>query len=330
MRVVVTGGAGFIGRAIVKRLAERGDSVVALVRNPSKSQFLARPTVTLVSSDLSSAAELAVHLRTADAVIHAAGSYRVGIKPSECRQMWDANVGTAERVLDAAILAAIPRILYVSTVGTFGNTRGAVVDEEYQRDLEDGWLSCYDETKYRAHEAAAKRIQGGAPIVIVQPSQVYGPDDHSVTSQQIADAHAGRLRYTALAGTGLGWVHVHDLVQGIVAALDRGQVGQSYVLSGERMRLHEAIAVAARVGGRTPPRLSMPTGLLKLIAPLNDVVGGMPGFPSNLREVIRSGDDVTYWASESKARRDLGFDPRPLEQGIADTWGRGAPAKRQS
>ena len=326
MRVVVTGGAGFIGRAVVKRLADRGDSVVALVRNPSKSQHLAHANVSLVASDLGSSAELAVHMRTSEAVLHGAGSYKVGITATECQRMWDANVGTTERVLDAAIAAKIPRILYISTVGIFGNTRGAVVDEEYRRDLDEGWLSCYDETKFRAHEAAEKRVNDGAPIVIVQPSQVYGPNDHSITSQQIADAHAGKLRYTALGSSGVGWVHVDDLVYGIVAALDRGRLGESYVLSGERTTLDDAIAVAARVGGRKPPRLTLPTTLLRPMAALNDRLGGLPGLPDNLGEVIRSGHQVTYWASEAKARRELDFDPRPLEQGVADTWGRGPAA----
>ena len=105
--------------------------------------------------------------------------------------MWDANVGTTERVLDAAIAEGVPRIVYISTVNVFGNTKGAVVDETYRRDLAEGFLSCYDETKYRAHEAAEARIAQGAPIVIVMPSQVYGPHDHSLASEQL---HAGLPR----------------------------------------------------------------------------------------------------------------------------------------
>ena len=115
-------------------------------------------------------------------------------------------------------------------------------------------------------------------------------------------------------------MHVDDLAAGIVAALDRGRPGEAYILAGENFRLRDAIAVAARVGGRRPPRIELPTALLRLTAPINDLLGGLPGFPANLGETIRAGDGVTYWASHDKAARELGFNPRSLEQGIADTW----------
>ena len=111
--------------------------------------------------------------------------------------MRDANVGTTERVLDAAVAVSVPRIVYISTVNAFGDTKGQVVDETYRRDPADGFLSWYDETKFRAHEIAEARIAGGAPIVIVQPSQIYGPHDHTAASAQLGEAFAGRLAYTA-------------------------------------------------------------------------------------------------------------------------------------
>jgi dihydroflavonol-4-reductase len=321
LRVVVTGGAGFIGRAVVKRLADRGDEVVALVRDPPKAQFLATKNVTLVASDLHSVPAMTAQMEGADAVIHGAGSYVVGIKKSERPQMWDANVGTTERVLDAAMAVGVRRIIYVSTVNVFGDTHGAKPDESYRRDLAEGWLSYYDEAKYRAHEAAEKRIAAGAPIVVVMPSQVFGPNDHTLLSLQLAQAHAGRLRYEILGDAANAWVHVDDLAAGVVAAFDHGRSGEAYILAGECYRLHDAIAVAARVGGHHPPRISLPTALLRLVAPINDRLGGLPGFPPNLGETIRAGDGVTYWASHDKATKELGFNPRSLEQGIADTWG---------
>jgi len=327
MRVVVTGGAGFIGRATVKRLSEQGDEVTALVRDPAKAKYLVTDDVRLVASDLRSVPAMTAQMRGADGVIHAAGSYRVGIKKSERPQMWDANVGTTERVLDAAIAAGVRRIIYVSTVNVFGDTHGAKPDESYRRDLAGGWLSYYDEAKYRAHEAAEKRIAAGAPIVVVMPSQVFGPNDHTLLSLQLAQAYAGRLRYVVLGDAANAWVHVDDLAAGIVAALDHGRAGEAYLLAGECYRLRDAIAVAARVGGHRPPPISLPTGLLRFVAPINDRLGGLPGFPQNLGEAIRAGDGVTYWASHDKATRELGFNPRSLEQGIADTWGQ---AKREN
>jgi nucleoside-diphosphate-sugar epimerase len=323
MRVVVTGGGGFIGRAVVDRLADRGDDVVALVRDPARAGHLKREHVTLVVSDLSSVPQLSAQMKGADAVIHAAGMYEIGIRKSQRQRMWNANVGATQRVLDAAIAADVPRILYVSTVNAFGNTHGKLPDETYRRDLREGFLSYYDETKFRAHEAAEKRVAAGARIVIVQPSQVYGPHDHSLTSEQLDLAYHGKLRYTALTNNSSCWVHVDDLSQGIVAALDKGRIGESYILSGDPKAMKDAIAIAAAAGGHRPPRMHLPTWLLRLVAPLNDRVGGLPGLPGGMRDLIRAGDGVTYTASHEKASRELAFNPRTLEQGIVDTWGNG-------
>jgi dihydroflavonol-4-reductase len=316
VRVVVTGGAGFVGGAVIRALRGRGDSVVALVRDPARTRDLGADGVELLADDLSDVARLTDRLRGADAVIHVAGSYRIGITKAEQPAMLDANVGTTTRLLEAARAARVPKIVYVSTVNVFGNTRGAVVDETFRRDLASGFLSWYDETKYRAHEVAEQAALAGAPVVIVMPSQVYGPGDHSAVGEQMRLASRGKLRYGALDDVGLGMVHVDDLAAGIVAALDSGGAGEAYVLSGPRTTLREAVALAARVAGRRAPALHVPTALLRLMAP----VGGLIGQP-NLREVLAASDGVTYWATSDKAERELGFRPRDLETGLRDTFG---------
>jgi nucleoside-diphosphate-sugar epimerase len=230
--------------------------------------------------------------------------------------MWDANVGATERVLGGAKDAGVPRIVYVSTCNVFGNTRGQVADETYRRDLRDGFVSWYDETKFRAHEVARREIAAGAPIVIVMPSQVYGPQDHSAVGEQLRLAWQGRLPYRALDGVGFGLVHVDDLAAGIVAALDRGRVGESYVLSGPLTTLGEATALAARLNGRRLTPIRVPTALLRAVAPIGFLIGQV-----NLREVIAASDGVTYFGSAAKAEAELGFHPRSIEQGLRDTFG---------
>lgn len=115
MRVVVTGGAGFVGQSIIRRLLARGDDVLALVRAARKASHLAETGAELVESDLSDIPALTETVRGADGIIHAAGSYQIGIPKSARGAMWDANVGTAPRVFDAAEAAGTPRIVYVST-----------------------------------------------------------------------------------------------------------------------------------------------------------------------------------------------------------------------
>lgn len=320
MRIFVTGGAGFIGSAVVRRLSSRGDEVVAAVRDPDRARALRGLGCRLVRTDLSSTAELIGLMGGADGLIHAAGSYRIGIRRDERPAMEDANVGATARTLDAAIGAGITRMVHVSTCNVFGDTHGAIVDEAYRRDRREGFLSWYDDTKYRAHLVAEARIEAGAPIVIAMPGQVYGPNDHTEVGAQIADAYRGRLRYLALTDAGLCFVHVDDLADGIVAALDRGRAGETYVLDGPARHSLDALAIAARLGGKRLPRLTVPTGLLRAMAPLSGVLGGRFGLPADLGEVISAGAGVTYWASNAKAGRELGFTARELEDGLRDTF----------
>ena len=124
-----------------------------------------------------------------ETAVHGAAIYKVGIPSSQREGMYETNVRGTERVLDVAIEAGVPKIVYVSTVNVFGNTHGHVVDETYRRDLREGFRSWYDETKYGAHEVAEQRIARGAPVIIVEPSQVYGPADHSGFGEQLALHH---------------------------------------------------------------------------------------------------------------------------------------------
>lgn len=319
MRAFVTGGTGFIGGRLVRRLRTRGDDVVALVRSRAKARALAELGCELVEGDLGSETALREGMRSSDSVFHVAAVYKVGIPESERQAMFEANVRGTERVLDAAVEARAERIVYVSTIGVFGNTRGGVVDESYER-VPGDFLSAYDETKYLAHRAAVDRIRSGAPIVIVQPGQVYGPGDHSTVGDQIEQARTGRLRMHMLAEVGLNFVHVDDVVEGILLAHDRGRVGEAYVLGGEIATLGEVLSKAAALSGRRPPRLTVPVALIRLAIPLGPLIGRALGIPPNLGEIVRSAAGVTYWASDAKARRELGYAPRDLETGLRDTF----------
>ena len=312
MRAFVTGGTGFIGGRLVAKLRERGDEVVALVRDPARAYAL---DAQVVAGDLSDRTRLAEQMRGCDAVFHLAGMYEVGIPKRERPRMYDANVRGTENVLDAAVDAGVARIVYVSTVNAFGNTRGRVVDETYERPARE-YVSYYDETKHLAHLAAEERIARGAPIVIVQPGAVYGPGDHSELGAQLEQARTGKLKFLALAGVGVNAVHVDDVAEGILLVHDRGRVGESYVLGGRITTLRELIETTARLHGRRAPRLALPPALVKLAIPLGPLVGRMMRTGPNLRELISASDGVTYWGSDEKARRELGYAPRDIEQGL--------------
>jgi nucleoside-diphosphate-sugar epimerase len=232
--------------------------------------------------------------------------------------MYDANVRGTERVLDAAIAAGVPRIVYVSTVGVFGNTHGEVVDETYSRDGGD-WLSCYEETKWESHQVALARIRSGAPIVIVQPGGVYGPGDHSELGNIIDQARTGKLRMMMFPETGFNLVHVEDVADGVLLAHDRGRVGESYVLGGQIAKMRDLVEKVSEIAGRKAPTRELPVAAMKLLTPVGPLVGKVMGFPPNLRELIRTSDGVTYWAKDDKARRELGYAPRDMDTGLRQT-----------
>jgi dihydroflavonol-4-reductase len=319
VRVFLTGATGFIGGHVARKLRERGDEVVALVRSPDKATALRDLGAELVAGDLSDEAAIRQGLEGADAAIHGGAVYKVGIPKSQTEDMWDANVHGTERVLDAAADAGVNKTVYVSTVNVFGNTDGELVDESYRRSEADGFLSCYDETKYRAHLVAEDRIAKGQPIVMVQPGGVYGPHDHSEIGNMIDQARKGRMPLKMFPDTGFMLIHVEDVADGILLALDKGEIGESYVLAGEQARMGELVDKVCDMSGRRRPFGTLPAVLIKLSAPLGPVVGPLLGFPPNLRELVRVSDGVTYWARDDKARRELGFQPRDLDTGLKET-----------
>jgi nucleoside-diphosphate-sugar epimerase len=319
MRVFLTGATGFIGGHVARLLVERGDDVRALVRNPEKARGLETQGCELFEGDLSDQGRIAAGLEGCDAAIHGAAIYEVGIPKSEHRRMYETNVQGTERVLRACLEAGTPRVVYVSTIAAFGNTRGEVVDEGYEHPGRD-FTSYYEQTKYEAHQLAKRLIQEeGLPCVIVQPGGVYGPRDHSAIGQQMKQLVAGRLPFVAFPDLGMNMVHVEDVAAGILLALDRGELGQSYVLGGEVTTMGGLLTKLAEVADRKPPSRTMPVPLMRAMAPAGPLVGKLMGQPPNLRELISAADGVTFWASHDKAVAELGYSPRSLEQGLRET-----------
>jgi len=319
MRVFLTGATGFIGGHVTRRLRERGEEVRALVRSPEKARDLELLGCELLEGDLSDEARIAAGLEGCDAAIHGAAIYEVGIPESEHRRMYEANVQGTERVLRACLEAGTSKVVYVSTIAAFGNTRGQVVDEGYEHPGRE-FTSYYEQTKTEAHQLAKRLVaEEGLPCVIVQPGGVYGPGDHSAIGQQMKQLLAGKLPFLAFPELGMNMVHVEDAAAGILLALDRGEPGESYVLGGEITTLRGLLTKLAEVADRKPPSRTMPAPILRAMAPAGPLVGKLMGQPPNLRELISSADGVTFWASHDRAVAELGYSPRDLEQGLRET-----------
>jgi dihydroflavonol-4-reductase len=318
VKVFVTGGTGFIGGAVMRQLRGRGDEVVCLVRSPAKASAAVELGCETVAGDLSDVEAIRKGMEGCDAVIHAAAIYEVGIPVSQRQAMRDANVGGTERVLGAARDAKIPKTVYVSTVGVFGDTGGKVVDEAYEHPAK-GFTSCYEETKWEAHQVAKRLIAEGLPCVIVQPGGVYGPGDTSSIGELLNQFLAGKMPLMPFPELGICLSHVEDIAAGILLGLDKGRPGEAYVISGPATTVREAIEIVAKVSGRKAPRHAIPVPLMKAMIPIGPLVGKLMSQPPNLRELISSADGVTFWASYDKAKRELGYEPRGLEEGLRAT-----------
>ena len=181
-----------------------------------------------------------------DAVIHGAAMYEVGIPESEHQAMYEANVIGTENVLRAALEDEASAASSTSRPWARSATRRARWSTSPTSIRGGGYTSYYEETKVEAHRLAKRLIaEEGLPCVIVQPGGVYGPDDHSALGRQMNQFLAGRMPMIAFPDLGMNMVHVDDVADGVLLALDEGKPGESYVLGGQITTMRELIETLA-------------------------------------------------------------------------------------
>jgi nucleoside-diphosphate-sugar epimerase len=290
--------------------------VVALVRTPSKADDLARLGIQLHAGDITNKASMRAPMTGVDGVFHIAGWYKIGVRDNS--QARPINVVGTRNVLETMRDLGIPKGVYTSTVAVFGDTHGVLADESYRAG--GPWLTEYDHTKWQGHyEVAEPLMQAGLPLVIVQPGLAYGPGDTSPVHETFVRYLQGKLPM-APSRTAYCWGHVEDIARGHILAMERGRPGESYIIAGPPHTLLEALALAAQITGIPAPRQHPPPALLKGLAAVMDVAGRVVPLPQEYTgEGLRSIAGVTYLATNAKARRELGYTPRSLADGLADT-----------
>lgn len=310
MRFAVTGATGFVGHALAARLRRFDHEVVAYVRDPGRADRLSASGVTLVAGDLDDRAGLDRLCTGIDGLFHVAGWYHVGTGAAE--QAWRTNVEGSRNVLDAAYRAEVPRVVYTSTLAVNSDTRGAVRDEGYR--FEGEHLSVYDETKARAHDLATEAAADGLPVVIVMPGAVYGPGDTSQTGH-LVDAVIRGGRPVVPSGGELCWAHVDDVASGHALAMERGVVGESYMLAGERSSLADALRLVAGLAG-TPGPIVVPAAAVRTLAALAGTVERLVRLPPGYAAETLRASLATYLGTPEKARAELGWSARSLRAGM--------------
>jgi dihydroflavonol-4-reductase len=314
---LVTGGSGFVGAAVVRRLLQAGHRVRVLVRAGSDRRNLDGLQVEVVVGDLTDFPSLEAALRGCTALFHVAADYRLWAPEPDT--LYRANVAGTEAILRAAAGAGVPRIVYTSSVATLGLRGGGLpADEETPSNLDD-MVGHYKRSKYLAEEQVRRMAAEGLPVVIVNPSTPVGPRDikPTPTGRMIVDAARGRI--PAYVDTGLNVVHVDDVAAGHLLAFDRGTVGERYILGGDNLTLAAILAQVAALTGRTPPRIRLPHDLVLPVAYLAEGWARLRGGGEPLVTVdgVRMAKKRMFFSTE-KARRELGYEFRPAADALRD------------
>lgn len=316
MRYAITGGAGFIGRRLVAQLRAAGHEVVCVARNPDRAAELGALGASVVRGDILDRASLAQAFRGADGVFHLAASYVMGVTGARADEALRTNLDGTRFALEAAHEVGVPRIVYTSSTVIYGDTRGRTMVEGDV--MPEPWFPThYAMSKARAHHDVAVPLQrAGLPIVITQPGAVIGRQDHSAMRTVFALAARG---WPVPVGTStFAVVDVDECARGHVLAMEKGRVGESYHLVAEVLTLGELVERVGKVSGLRTRSVTFPTWMLRLQAAMTSLVEPFVSLPEAFTaDGIRGSGGVDMKIDNSKARRELGFDPRPLDAAIA-------------
>ncbi len=314
MRAFVSGATGLIGRHVAEALLGGGWEVIALVRDPLRARDLEARGARLVPGDVTRP-DFVHELAGVDVVFHHAAWFEIGVR--DLAAMRRVNVqGTAD-LLAMARQEHVPRFVYTSTAGIFPAAGGKPVTESTRAAaiVQDAYV----QTKWEAHELVAREMAGGAPVTIVAPAAVFGPRDTNQLAQSLA--LLVRRKLPALpSGFGLNtWVHAADVAEGHILAATVGHPGEMYFLGDRVLSMYEFLEAAAGAASVPPPRRKVPMGLVRLVARFSEWNARRKGRTSLLSRAALDLSALNVVVDASKARRNLGWSPKPFEDRLHET-----------
>ena len=318
MKALVTGATGFVGSAVMRRLLARGWQVRTLVRATSDRRNLDGFDVELCTGDLSDVDALRRAVDGMDAVFHVAADYRLWVPDPAA--MYATNVDGTRHLMQAALEAGVPRIVYTSSVATLGlDPAGDAADETTPVTLGD-MIGPYKRSKFLAEQVVSDMVnEAGLPVVIVNPSTPLGANDirPTPTGQLIVDAATGRM--PAYVDTGLNFVHVDDVAEGHILAFETGTIGGRYILGAENLTLRDLLERLAALTGRPPPRIKLPHWAVLSVAYAMEGWARLAGgsVPRVTVDGVKLSRKRMYFSC-AKARSELGYTPRPVGDALAD------------
>lgn len=322
--VLVTGVSGFVGSAVARALATQGREVRGLVRSTSPRANLADFPGTLVEGDARDPQAMARAMDGVRSLFHVAADYRIWAPDPE--EIVRNNLESTRTVMEAALMAGVERIVYTSSVATLKPDPVGPADETRAATPEQA-VGAYKRSKVVAERLVESMVaERGLPAVIVNPSTPIGPRDvrPTPTGRIIVEAANGKM--PAYLESGLNLVHVDDVAQGHLLALEKGRIGERYILGGQDVRLGEMLAMIARMTGRRPPLMKVPRLPLFPLAYANQALARITGREPFLTvDSLKMAKHLMFFTSE-KARAELGYQARPYASALEDAiaWFRGA------
>ena len=316
-KTLVTGATGFVGAAVARALIARGERVVLLARQSSPRANVEGLDAEVVIGDLRDAASLAPALRGVEKLYHVAADYRFWAP--DPNEIVEANRLGTGNIMAEALRAGVSRIVYCSSVATLKlNVEGRPVDETSPASPEQA-IGAYKKSKTIAERLVETMIaEQGLPAVIVNPSTPIGPRDIKPTPTGRVIVEAAKGKMPAYVDTGLNLVHVEDVAAGHLLAMDKGRIGERYILGGQDTPFAVMLAEIARLAGRRPPTLALPRAPLFPLAYAAEFVAGFTGKePFITADALRMAKYRMYFSS-AKAERELGFSARPWTQAVGD------------
>jgi dihydroflavonol-4-reductase len=315
--VLVTGGTGFLGSAVVRALVARGLRVRALVRPTSPRANLAGLDCEIAAGDLTDQASLQAALRGIRYLFHVAADYRLWAPdPSAILRV---NVDGTRSLMQQALAAGVERIIYTSSVAALKVAGATGPVDETMPLAPDEAIGTYKRSKTLAERAVEEMVgRDGLPAVIVNPSTPIGPRDirPTPTGRIILEAAWGRI--PAFVDTGLNFAHVDDIAEGHLLAFERGRIGERYILGGTNLTLQELLATIAGLTGRPAPRVKLPRGpLFPLAYGAQAIAHFTKKEPMLTVDGLRMSRYRMFFTS-AKAERELGYRSRPYQEGVTD------------
>jgi len=317
MTTLVTGASGFIGSAVARALAARHHELRLLVRPTSDRRNLAGLDAEVVTGDLTDPSSLARAAAGCRYVLHLAADYRFWVPDPDA--MLRANVDGAVAMVRAAAMAGAEHIVHCSSVAALGQIGDGTLADEATPTNQADFVGIYKRSKYLAETAVLELARReGVPVVVVNPAAPVGPRDikPTPTGKMIRDAASGRV--PAYIDTGLNIVHVDDVAEGHVLALEKGRVGERYVLGGENMLLKDILALVADVVHRRPPSIRLPEAVVWPAAFVMEKLAKVTGItPMMTRDHLKMARKKMFYSS-AKATAELGYHPRPVRLAVED------------